>query len=957
MDRKFLSLMLALTMIIGTFSMTYAVPSDVVGTDLEEVVERLEGLGVFTGYPDGTFRPNDKITRSEYSAVVTRAKGLKDLAENSQGETSFGDVSANFWASGYINVAEEEDLIKGKGIINGVNTFGPLLNITYEEAVTIVVRALGYEAAAQANGGWPTGYLIVADQEGLLEDVNGTMGDLASRGLVAQLTYNALEVPNMIKVGSDYVKSGTQGTEEVYLFNQLHMINQAASSGNWGSIDAGTFSDAGITGVTVANIETLKSTLETLANGDNKHWSPSDIQGVLDNTATGKKVIMVEALNATELQVKFNTELDPADAITNSPYKVSVSGVTFTGTPVLSENGKVLTLTASSAINANNAALVVEPIQTSENATITTERYTSLFSYSDTEKPGIKDIESKTNGNTANTVKVEFSEPIQSLGSVKINGTVKTSTGFTAGDSQANFTGLSLDASESHTIQFVNLRDQASNVESIINETFDVEIDTVKPEVGLSASEDKDNVIVFEFDKPVTVASATANLVNGIVKDENLNNQASATAVAINPVNGLAKKYEMAVTSPFSSLSSRDLTVLIPSGIKDALGNEVDTTNKTVILEKDTDKPEIELVRAVKDPSDNVVKLVLSTDSTLAGKASVSATALAPSLTVVDPNGVLVSSSSWLGGLSQDAITAGDKRITLSFASPAKLSGEYDITFASGLATDQADNPNNLKSKTLTVDFGEISSTGSFAITAGDLTSGGTNIYNVDYNAAVKGGNVSGSATDLSNYTLNGSSLPTGTTVTLNSTKDIATITLPGESIATSDSAAVFTINNVKRLTGETIDPFTGTVATVDNVKPVMDSAVLANDNNLIVEFSESLAATPSPADFRIKINTKTVTTTPSFVPGTGSDLGKYVVDLNTLIKNDGSQTYIDIDGNSSYGASSDIFVKAESTQTPFSMKNSPVVSSMTIETIGGATTDTATPPNSLKSGTMKTVK
>jgi hypothetical protein len=783
------------------------------------------------------------------------------------------------------------------------------------------------------------------------------MGEFATRGLVAQLTYNALEIPNMIKVGSNYIKSGTQGTDKVYLFNQLHMINQAASDGNWGSIDAQTFSQAGITGVTAGNIATLKSTLETLANGDNKNWSPSDIQGVLGTMATGNKVILAELINATEVQIKFNTELDVADATTNSPYKVSISGVTFTGTPHLSENGKVLTLTASSAINVNNAALVVEPIQIAENATVTTERYTTSFSFSDTENPEVKEVTSKTNSNFASIVNVEFSEPIQSLGTVKIDGVVKSATGFTSGDKEANFTGLSLDASESHTIQFINLRDQASNVASVIDETFLVEIDTVKPMVTLKASPDKDNVIVFEFDKEVTVATATANLVNGIVKDENLNNQASGTATAINPVNGLTKKYEMAVTSPFSLLSTRNLTVLIPSGIKDVLGNEVDTTNKTVTLNKDTVAPEIDLVRVVRDPSDNVVKLVISTNSTLAGKANVNALALAPSLTVVDPDGVLVNSSSWLGGLSQDAITAGDKRITLSFATPAKLSGEYDITFASGLATDEADAPNNLKAKTVMVDFGEASSTGSFAITAGDVTSGGTNIYDIDYGAAVKGGNVSGSATDLSNYTLNGTSLPVGTTITLNPTKDIAKITLPAESISTSDTGAVFTVNNVQRLTGETIGPFTTTVATVDNVKPVMTSAVLANDNRLVVGFSEALAATPTGGDFRIKINNKTVTTTPSFVPGIGSDAGKYVVDLNTLLDNDGSQTYIDIDGDLSYVAANDVFVKTESTQTSFSMKNSPVVSSLTIQVIGGATTDTAAPPNALKNGTMITVK
>lgn len=957
MNKKTLSLIIALVMIIGSTSIAFAVPADVVGTSFENAVERLENLGVLTGYPDGTFRPNDNIKRSEYSAVVVRAKQLQQEATNSQGTTIFGDVPANHWASGYINVAEEENLIKGKGMVNGVNKFAPDANIKYEEAITIVVRALGYESAAADNGGYPNGHLAVATQEGLLQNVNGTIGTLANRGLVAQLTYNALEIPTMIKVGSNYIKSGTQGTEEVYLFNDLHLINKAAANGIWGSINQNTFANAGIVGITASNIGNFKTTLEMLANGANQHWSPSQIQEVFNTIGTGNKVILVEAINATQIQIKFNTKLDSTDAITTVPYKVSLSGVTFIGSPVLSEDEKTLTLTASSAMNLNNAALVVDPIQTEQNSTVTTERYTKLFSYSDTVKPTVIAITSKTNSTLANTVVVEFSEPIQSLGTVKINGAVKTAMGFAVGDTEASFTGLSLDASLSHTIQFVNLRDQALNVSSIVNETFQIIVDTVAPTVTLSSSPDKDNVIIFEFDKPITLASANLVLINGIVKNETLGSQGSSTAIPINPINGVAKKYEMAVTSPFTTLSTRNLTILIPSGIKDVLGNEVVTTAKTVTINKDVIAPGIDLVRFIKNPSDNVIALVLSTDSTLAAKAAVNAATLAPSLTVVDPNGVLVPSSAWLGGLSQDAIVAGDRSIKLSFATPGKLSGDYTITFAAGLATDEANIPNNLKPKAVVIDFGDITTTGNFTILPVDVTSGGTNIYDIDFGAAVKGGNVVGSATDANNYTLNGSSLPLGTTITLNPTKDIAKITLPAESISTSDTGALFTINNVERLTGETIVPFTTTVATVDNVKPVMTSAVLANDNSLVVGFSEALALTPASADFSIKINGKVVLATPLFVPGVGSDAGKYVVDLNTLLDNDGTQTYIDIDGDSTYVPANDIFVKTEAAQSPFSMKTSPLVSSLTIEVVGGVTTDTAIPANALTIGTLITAK
>lgn len=943
MNRKILSLILTLIMVLGTFSAVFAVPYDVVGTSFENAVVRLEGLEVLKGYPDGSFRPSNNITRAEYAAVVARVKGLEGAAMSSMGTTIFGDVPANLWASGYINVSVQAGLIKGMGIYNGVNTFAPQSNITYEQAVTLVVRALGFETEAMANGGYPNGYLMIAAREGLLQNINGVLGSLATRGLVAQLTFNALDIKLM-------------GSND-YLFNDLRLINKAAASGNWGSINAATFTAAGITGVTAGNIGNLKSTLESLAGGTDQNWPPSAIQGVFDTLIVGKKVISAEALSATKVEVKFNVELDSADAVTVLPYKLSISGVTFTGV-VLSEDGKSLIFTAGAPINVNNAALVVEPIQTEENPTVLTDRYTKLFTYKDTIKPELDAVVSKTNGSIATNVNLQFSEAIQTLGSVKINNVVTPPLAFVPGDDNANFAGLSLSASGTHTVQIVGLTDEQGNMASVINDTFTVIVDTVLPKVSLSASADKDNVIIATFDKPVTIGSATSTLVaNTIVKDESLAAMASLAAVPINASGAFATKFEIEVTAPFGP-ATRNLSLVIPAGIVDSVGNAVAATTKTVTLVKDTTAPKIEAVGAMRNPSDEIVALILSIDSTLDANAMKNAAALNAFITVTDPDGVLLNSTTWLGGLSQNAIAAGDKKISMPFAVPAKLYGEYTINFAAGIATDEADTPNNLKAKTVTIDFGQAPSSGSFSLVAGDVTSGGTNIFVVDFGNPVRGGNVAGSATKLANYSLDGGSLPAGTTITLNVAKDKATITLPAESIATTDSAALFTIDNVMKISGETINSFATTVGVVDNTKPVMNSAVLKNDNTLVVGISEGIStALPNSADFKIKINGKDLSATPAFIAGTGSDFGKFILDLEPLVLNDGIQTYINLDGIVGYNVTNDVFVRTEAVQTAFNMNTSPIVSSLTIEVVGSVTTDNATPANGLKLGTTITAK
>ncbi|MBZ4647005.1 MAG: S-layer protein, partial [Clostridia bacterium] len=219
--KKVLALVVVFAMMLSTVAFA-AVPSDVKGTSYETAVARLSALGVITGYADGTFKPDNTITRAEFAAVVVRALGYETAAKTAGGATKFSDVAAGHWASGYINLAAS------LGVINGMpdGTFAPDANVTYDQAVTMIVRALGYEPAAQAKGGFPTGYLVIAAQEDITDDAEGVAGTPASRGIVAKLLDNSLEVPLMVQVGYGdslrFVKSGTDGTKvETLLADKL----------------------------------------------------------------------------------------------------------------------------------------------------------------------------------------------------------------------------------------------------------------------------------------------------------------------------------------------------------------------------------------------------------------------------------------------------------------------------------------------------------------------------------------------------------------------------------------------------------------------------------------------------------------------------------------------------------------------------------------------------------------
>ena len=108
--KKVLSLVLVLSMILGSFGMVFAAtPSDVVGRDCEAAVAVLTDLGVVSGYKDGTYKPEGIVTRAEMATLIVKALGLEGYAT---GTSRFSDMSGN-WADGYVAYANTLGILSG----------------------------------------------------------------------------------------------------------------------------------------------------------------------------------------------------------------------------------------------------------------------------------------------------------------------------------------------------------------------------------------------------------------------------------------------------------------------------------------------------------------------------------------------------------------------------------------------------------------------------------------------------------------------------------------------------------------------------------------------------------------------------------------------------------------------------------------------------------------------------
>lgn len=156
------------------------VPAD---ADYAEAAITLSEMGIFKGDEAGNFNPDNPISRAEAATVICRMLGVEDEAKQIK-TAVFTDVPSSHWAVGY--TAKAADL----GIINGYGNgkFGPSDPVTYEQMVKMLVCAWGYGEDGQSRGGYPSGYIAVANDLGITHGIPKE----AHRANVARLTYNTL---------------------------------------------------------------------------------------------------------------------------------------------------------------------------------------------------------------------------------------------------------------------------------------------------------------------------------------------------------------------------------------------------------------------------------------------------------------------------------------------------------------------------------------------------------------------------------------------------------------------------------------------------------------------------------------------------------------------------------------------------------------------------------------------
>ena len=204
--KKILSLVLAMLMIISMVPAVFA--ADASESDYQAAIDYLKTIGLYVGYGDGEDGADDQVLRYQMALFTARmVTGRVDKAywATEENDSGFTDVDAlDEEALGGVSYAAQQ------GIVNGIggSEFAPFDNVTYRDAIVMIVRALGFNYPAS---GYPWSYINKARELGVLDGITGVAYTAeVKREVIAQLLYNAMNA----EIKGETIAASVFGVEE-----------------------------------------------------------------------------------------------------------------------------------------------------------------------------------------------------------------------------------------------------------------------------------------------------------------------------------------------------------------------------------------------------------------------------------------------------------------------------------------------------------------------------------------------------------------------------------------------------------------------------------------------------------------------------------------------------------------------------------------------------------------------
>ncbi|ATF15968.1 hypothetical protein A616_29680 [Brevibacillus brevis X23] len=559
------------------------------------------------------------------------------------------------------------------------------------------------------------------------------------------------------------------------------------------------------------------------------------------------KVDAVDALNAKEIVVDFDDELDTVTAEDKSNYELKISN-----TPVTAFNVKVDSTDKTKAVitldgkikTGDYVSLTVKKTVLNKNLSGLEKDDTKAFSFVDTTAPAIKGVQVK-----GNDVVVSFDEYVSAIGLITVDNKNVGIPSLTVPAKEITLTDAAKGlVAGQHTIALANVKDiqEAANTASYLTKTFDVTVDAAAPTVTKveAAGEYRFKVV---FDKEVSVPNAVSVKKNGY-----------ALISTITPVDADGTDDEYYVTVADNGQvkvygdteTTTNLTVTV-NGFK-ALNNNMfgNEFTSTVTLSKDGAAPTIvnrfsKVVNKSTTGNNEVFQVQFSEE--------LSTTVDASKIVLKDKDGVKKEINS--AGVAVVKDSNGKNTIVEVDADSVEKdgvidAGTYTIDFGAGAVKDLGQNPNVAASVSIVKSGsaqGEIDLTSAISVDK--------NVITINF-----GKDMVPAAAVASNYKLNGEAIKANA-IYFNGNKTTVKIELQDETIASNGGALLSIADSVVAADGSKLNAASKDIVVngfTDNVDPTLVSAKKESSTSLVLTFSEDVVVANDAAhldDFVVKVN------------------------------------------------------------------------------------------------------
>ncbi|MEK3935693.1 S-layer homology domain-containing protein [Sporosarcina sp. FSL W7-1349] len=889
-------------------SPTFTDVRDIPSHHFYEAVMKYTAAEMMSGYPDGTFKPGQNITRQDAAKLLALVLELDTVNVKDPGFTDVRKTSPYY---GYIAALVEA------GIISGYedNTFRPAASLTRAQMAKIIV--LGFELDDPKTTSLP--FKDINNKQWHMEFVRALYANeittgttpttfspnaLVTRGQMASFVFRseAFLTPKVdedqvaveaaagqLKDGSVNVSKGSFATDET----KLAAVRQYASS---------LITEKGVA-AEVSEGKTAGTYLVTLTKGEAKIEKTLSI--TFEFSTDDRFVTDVKAINAKQVEVKFSTPvvkstvLDSSNTVRNLVFTMVTGATVNPGqlTGSLSEDGKTLTITANWIFDGEYAFKSTDAVQAVSGGKF--EEYTTIVKAKDDVAPKLVSG-SATAKTSTNSFAILFDEPVSASGVIAhVNDTAATVANDPQNPNLLQVTsGKAVPAGTTAKIKLLNVKDYNQNFVSPnpVETSVTIETDTVAPTVT-DLKVVGENQLELIYDKAMNIASfqGKARLVHSNGTVTNLVATAGKDAKTV------------VLTGPVLTYGSSYHAILfVDADVKDTVGNSAALYSTNVTLEKDTMPPAFTMV----EYKDGKIIANFTKDIAAGGNNAV---------TVIDQRTGVATPITLNYNRSQNAVIA-NRTLTIHHSLP---NGTYQLRLPANTVVDKASIPN---SNAIAAQTFLVENTATYDNTR-PVVSPVTNVSARPGNApgaeqtatytaidADSGVNLA-TVQDINNYTWDGKALPNGSYVTTaitgsadRATSVVVTVHVPSAGIPTTKTATM-TVNNIRDNAGNTIaSPGYGDVTFVSGIQPELNHAAIAsNGTSLLLGFNKAVQPL-DPYDFEITLNGQVVHTSSVAVASSNTEANAFVANIRASVADNvwlngrtNDVIYLDTNGNGRY--------------------------------------------------------